>query len=314
MPLICYYRRPGLEPRVKRRKPVAEGWQGGQDSARNSATIGLPDTSAHSSPVAKTDALSPATQSADTVRITSPTERPTSPTNRQRIDDHITAPVPKPGGANALLRVGAGIDAGNDVVCQPLNSGESSMDVDQPSTQSSAETHPSANGRPVQPASAPICLIQASQSSVGGGSSEPSSSSSQAVSNVVVSPPSDNQHQPSGATPTATYRSTAIGTHPSCTIFSDAAVSTDERPGSTPPGADPRVLEYIENLGLSADVAGKLELAGLKNIKMIRAMKDVLSDSRKDKLEEELQTRAGLSFLEAVVFVSGLRRPGADKP
>ena len=128
--------------------------------------------------------------------------------------------------------------------------------------------------------------------------------------------PSDIQRdgQPSGATPTTAYRSPTIGTHPSCTIFSDAAVSTDERPGSTPPGADPRVLEYIENLGLSADVAGKLELAGLKNIKMIRVMKDVLSESRKDKLEEELQTRAGLSLFEAVVFVSGLTRPGAAKP
>lgn len=97
------------------------------------------------------------------------------------------------------------------------------------------------------------------------------------------------------------------------TVFADSAVSTEEdRTRGALQGEDPRVVEYVESLGLPADVACKLVVVGLKNMAMIHAMKNIVSESRKDKLEEELQTRAGLSFLEAVVFVSGLRRPEAD--
>lgn len=198
------------------------------------------------------------------------------------------------------------------------------MDVDPPPSHShSAESEllqPS-DARPHQPEQkAPASQVHDQQdvSSLGDCSSSTPSypSSSQLVSNTTAVCPSDTRHegQPSEPTPTTTYQSTAVGTPPSCTTFSDAAVSTEDLPRSTLSGVDPHVIEYVEKLGLSADVACKLGAVGLKNIAMVHAMRDVVSESRKDKLEEELQNRAGLSFLEAVVFVSGLRRPESGKP
>ena len=217
-----------------------------------------------------------------------------------------------------------GVGSGNDAVDQPLHSGESRMDVDPlPSCSHSAESElPQPSGaRPEQPErEAPASQVHDQQgvNSLGDEQSPPSSQSghSQLVSNATPVCPSDTRRggQPSEPTPATTYQSTAVGTPPSCTTFSDAAVSTEDLPRSALPGVDPHVIEYVEKLGLSADVACKLGAVGLKNIAMVHTMRDIVSESRKDKLEEELQNRAGLSFLEAVVFVSGLRRPESGKP
>ncbi|KAH9923592.1 uncharacterized protein B0H18DRAFT_1014111 [Fomitopsis serialis] len=73
---------------------------------------------------------------------------------------------------------------------------------------------------------------------------------------------------------------------------------------------DPDVRRYLESLRLSPEVyASKLERIGLKNGAMIDATRDFISESRKDKLEEDLQKLAGLTVIESMVLISGLRRP-----
>ncbi|KAH9923599.1 uncharacterized protein B0H18DRAFT_456180 [Fomitopsis serialis] len=76
-------------------------------------------------------------------------------------------------------------------------------------------------------------------------------------------------------------------------------------------GVDPDVARYIQSLGWDPEVyASKLECIGLKNGAMINATRNLVSESRKDKLEEDLQRLAGLTVVESMILVSGLRRQG----
>lgn len=72
--------------------------------------------------------------------------------------------------------------------------------------------------------------------------------------------------------------------------------------------ADPDVVHYLEKLGLPAEVyASKLEAVGLKNGAIMNAMRKSVPETRKDKLEEDIQRLGGVSVAEAMVLVSGLR-------
>ncbi|KAH9923593.1 uncharacterized protein B0H18DRAFT_1120253 [Fomitopsis serialis] len=79
---------------------------------------------------------------------------------------------------------------------------------------------------------------------------------------------------------------------------------------NAPTGIDPDVAQYVKSLGLPPEVyASKLELVGLKNGIILNATKNFVPDSRKDKLEEDLQKLAGLTVAESMILISGLRRP-----
>ncbi|TFY69215.1 hypothetical protein EVJ58_g546 [Rhodofomes roseus] len=72
---------------------------------------------------------------------------------------------------------------------------------------------------------------------------------------------------------------------------------------------DPDVRRYLESLGFEPEVyASKLEIIGLKNGAVINAIKNFVPESRKDKLEEDLQNLAGLTVGESMALISGLRR------
>lgn len=77
--------------------------------------------------------------------------------------------------------------------------------------------------------------------------------------------------------------------------------------GSSQP-VDPAVIDYLHSLGLSPDkYASKLRCVGLDSGTLLDAMKRMVPDNRKDKLEEDLQRLTGLTVAEAMVLVSGLR-------
>ncbi|KZT73325.1 hypothetical protein DAEQUDRAFT_464312 [Daedalea quercina L-15889] len=115
-------------------------------------------------------------------------------------------------------------------------------------------------------------------------------------------------------TPLSNGQSNAIRTDPS-----QASVATQtERPDQIAPaeqqhatleGIDPDVTRYTETLGLPPDIyASKLEAIGLKNGAIINATRNFISEDRKDKLEQELQKLCGLSVVESMVLISGLRQ------
>ncbi|KAH9829421.1 uncharacterized protein C8Q71DRAFT_790106 [Rhodofomes roseus] len=64
---------------------------------------------------------------------------------------------------------------------------------------------------------------------------------------------------------------------------------------------DPDVRRYLESLGFAPEMyASKLEVVGLKNGAIINAIKNFVPESRKDKLEEDLQRLAGLTVGESI--------------
>ena len=68
---------------------------------------------------------------------------------------------------------------------------------------------------------------------------------------------------------------------------------------------DPDVVRYLEGLDLPAELyASKPEAIGLEN----GSMRKLVPESRKDKLEEEIQRLGGVSVAEAMVLISELRR------
>ena len=71
---------------------------------------------------------------------------------------------------------------------------------------------------------------------------------------------------------------------------------------------DPGVVRYVEALGLPAELyAPKLVSIGLKNEAILNATRNFVSETQKARLENALQTTAGLSFAEALVLMAGLR-------
>ena len=93
-------------------------------------------------------------------------------------------------------------------------------------------------------------------------------------------------------------------------VWSSPSTHSGQRPSpldSLQP-VDPAVIDYLRSLGLSPDkYASKLRSVGLDSGILLDAMKRMVPDNRKDKLEEDLQRLTGLTVAEAMVLVSGLR-------
>ncbi|KAH9923595.1 uncharacterized protein B0H18DRAFT_1120255 [Fomitopsis serialis] len=90
-----------------------------------------------------------------------------------------------------------------------------------------------------------------------------------------------------------------------------ASSATTQRkiPDATLDNVDPAVIQYLRSLGLPPEkYVIKLNSIGLNTGALITAMKRLVPESRKDKSEEELQRRAGVTVVEAMVLISGLRR------
>lgn len=109
----------------------------------------------------------------------------------------------------------------------------------------------------------------------------------------------------------ASAPSTTPGARVTSTDASIPSPRTSEEgaPSAVLKGADPDIVRYLEGLGLPAEVyASKLEAVGLKNGTILNAMRELVPENRKDKLEEEMQRLGGVSVAEAMVLVSGFRR------
>lgn len=90
---------------------------------------------------------------------------------------------------------------------------------------------------------------------------------------------------------------TSWTTHPSVRPSPSANSGRSCTPVDKSQPIDPAVIDYLRSLGLSPDkYASKLRCVGLD------------SGNRKDKLEEDLQRLTGVTVVEAMALVSGLRK------
>ncbi|KAH9923594.1 uncharacterized protein B0H18DRAFT_1120254 [Fomitopsis serialis] len=181
-----------------------------------------------------------------------------------------------------------------------------------PSANISQQSAPSMNGADQNRGAPSLCYVASATSA--SKVSAPSSSRSSSH----LDQPNSSSRVPSSETVETAPSSAVVGDGVGLAGSQQASVGGSHGLAQTAPsnpqpntlaGIDPDVIRYVESLGLPAEVyAGKLELVGLKNATILNATKNFVPESRKDKLEEDLQKLAGLTVAESMILISGLRR------